>query len=48
MAGSGCRLIVDAQDRSRYDVAMLDPIDESPKSWGTLRISLARVRLKRP
>ncbi|HWR96951.1 MAG TPA: class I SAM-dependent methyltransferase [Candidatus Methanoperedens sp.] len=48
IAATGCRPLIDALDRACYDVAVLEPIDEFAKPWGTLRISMVRVRLRRP
>jgi hypothetical protein len=42
--GLGCQTIVDALDRSKYDVTLLDPVDEFPKSWGVLKVRFAQVR----
>lgn len=42
----GCRRIVDALDRSRFDVRILEPEDAFEKEWGTLRIRLARVSVR--
>jgi predicted O-methyltransferase YrrM len=42
--GLGCQTIIDALDRSRYDVQLLDPVNEFPKEWGTLKIRFAQVR----
>jgi predicted O-methyltransferase YrrM len=42
--GLGCQSIIDALDRSRYDVELLDPVNEFRKDWGTLKIRFAKVR----
>lgn len=42
--GLGCQTIVDALDRTKYDVTLLDPVDEFPKAWGVLRVRFAQVR----
>lgn len=42
--GGGCNALVDALDRSRFSVEMLEPVDEFGKSWGTLRTQMVRVR----
>jgi hypothetical protein len=42
--GLGCQSIVDALDRARYDVTLLEPVDEFPKSWGVLKVRFAQVR----
>lgn len=44
--GLGCQSIIDALDRSRYEVEVLDPVDEFPKPWGTLKVRMARVRAR--
>lgn len=44
VVGLGCQTIVDALDRSRYDVTLLDPIDRFPKAWGVLQVRFAQVR----
>jgi Methyltransferase domain len=42
--GLGCQTIVDALDRTKYEVTLLDPVDHAPKSWGVLKVRFARVR----
>lgn len=42
----GSRPLLDSLDRSQYVVDVLDPVDEFPKEWGTLRISMVRVKLR--
>ena len=42
--GLGCQTIVDALDRTTYEVTLLDPVDEFPKSWGVLKVRFAQVR----
>lgn len=48
LEGLGCQSIIDALDRGRYDVEVLEPTDAFEKPWGTLRVRMARVHLKRP
>ena len=42
----GCQYLIDALDRTVYDVEILDPSDSFKKDWGTLTINLAKVTLK--
>ncbi|MFN2565737.1 MAG: class I SAM-dependent methyltransferase [Gemmatimonadaceae bacterium] len=42
--GLGCQTIVDALDRAMYDVTLLEPVDQFPKSWGVLKVRFAQVR----
>jgi hypothetical protein len=42
--GLGCQTIVDALDRTKYEVTLLDPVDEFPKEWGVLKVRFAQVR----
>ena len=42
--GLGCQTIVDTLDRTRYDVTLLDPIDQFAKTWGVLKVRFAQVR----
>lgn len=44
--GLGCQTIVDALDRSKYEVRLLEPVDPAPKSWGVLKVRFAQVRLR--
>jgi hypothetical protein len=44
--GLGCQTIVDALDRTKYDVTLLDPVDEFRKSWGVLKVRFAQVRMR--
>jgi hypothetical protein len=44
VAGLGCQTIVDALDETKYEMTLLDPIDEFPKSWGVLKVRFAQVR----
>lgn len=44
----GCRGLVDALDREKYEVELLEPTDSFLKEWGTLRISMVRVRKRGP
>lgn len=41
--GGGCNRLVDTLDRGRFDVSILDPVDEFEKPYGTLRTQMARV-----
>lgn len=43
----GCQYLIDALDRTLYDVEILGPEDCFTKDWGTLCIKFAKVRLKR-
>ena len=42
--GLGCQTIVDALERTKYEVTLLDPVDAFPKSWGVLKVRFAQVR----
>jgi Methyltransferase domain len=42
--GLGCQTIIEALDRSKYEVTLLDPVDHFPKSWGVLKVRFAQVR----
>lgn len=44
---AGCQYVIDALDRSVYDVRILEPQDRFQKEWGMLGINLAQV-MKRP
>lgn len=44
--GCGCQKLIDALDRSVYDVKLLPHIDEFPQDWGTLRMRMVRVSMK--
>jgi hypothetical protein len=46
--GLGCQTIVDSLDQARYSVEVLQPTDEFPQPWGTLRVQIARVTLNQP
>jgi hypothetical protein len=46
LEGLGCQTIIDALDRSRYEVEVLDPIDAFEQPWGLLRVRMARVTLR--
>jgi methyltransferase family protein len=46
--GLGCQTIIDALDRNRYTVEVLEPTDEFELPWGKLRVQMARVGLRRP
>lgn len=43
----GCQYLIDALDRTMYDVVILGPEDCFKKDWGTLCIKFAKVTLKR-
>jgi hypothetical protein len=45
--GLGCQSIVDALDRARYDVTVLDPIDLIEREDGLLKVRMALVQRKR-
>lgn len=47
LSGLGCQSLIDALDRSRYEVSFPGPVDIFPQPWGQLRIRLAAVR-RRP
>ena len=42
----GAKSVVDQIDRTRYDVAILDPQDNVKSNWGPLKINFARVTRK--
>ena len=44
--GLGCQTIIDALDRDRYEVEVLEPTDSFARPWGTLRVRMASVRLR--
>jgi hypothetical protein len=44
--GLGCQSIVDALDRSTYQVEVLPTTDSFPQTWGVLRVRMARVSLR--
>ena len=46
--GLGCQSIIDGLDRAQYVVEVLEPADAFDQPWGTLRVKMARVRLRRP
>lgn len=46
VAGVGCQGLIDGLDRAAYEVTILEPEDRFAKEWGTLRVKMARVRLK--
>lgn len=41
--GGGCNALVDNLDREKFDVTLLDPVDEFNKPYGVLRTRIARV-----
>lgn len=45
--GLGCQTIIDALDRGRYEVEVLEPTDSFEQPWGALRVRMARVSLRR-
>lgn len=44
--GGGCNALVDSLDCDKFDVTLLDPIDEFNKPYGVLRTRIARVVAK--
>jgi hypothetical protein len=48
LEGLGCQSIIDALDRARYVVEILEPTDAFVQPWGTLRVKMARVKLRQP
>jgi hypothetical protein len=46
LEGLGCQSIIDALDRTHYVVEVLEPTDAFVQPWGTLRVKMARVKLK--
>ena len=48
VSGVGCQSLIDALDRNSYDVEFLKPEDPIQKEWGTLKISMAKVRKSHP
>lgn len=43
----GCQKLIDALDREKYDVEVLDPRNSFEKDWGTLHINFVRVRRRK-
>lgn len=39
----GCREVIDALDRNRYEVELLEPIDTFQKPWGLLEVQMVKV-----
>lgn len=48
LEGLGCQSIIDSLDPERYVVEVLEPTDAFDQPWGTLRVQMARVRLRQP
>jgi hypothetical protein len=48
LEGLGCQTIIDSLDTGRYAVEVLEPTDAFEQPWGTLRVKMARVRLRQP
>jgi predicted O-methyltransferase YrrM len=44
LPGLGCQALVAGLDPARYAVTRLEPVDEFPREWGTLRIRMVAVR----
>jgi hypothetical protein len=44
MEGFGCNAIVDGLDSEIYEVEIMEPMDVFRKSWGSLKIKMARIR----
>jgi hypothetical protein len=44
--GGGCNRLVDSLDRGRFEVMMLEPVDEFRKPYGTLRTQMVKVVLR--
>lgn len=44
--GGGCNKLVDSLDRARFDVTLLDPVDEFRKPYGLLKTQIVMVREK--
>jgi hypothetical protein len=47
LEGLGCREVIEAIDRSRYDVEVLEPTETAPQPWGMLEIRMVCVRPRR-
>ena len=47
LEGLGCQSIIKNLDENVYDIEILEPEDNFEKQWGTLRVNLVKVRLKR-
>lgn len=43
----GCQSIIDNLNRSKYEVEILRPQNRFDKSWGTLKVNMVKVTLKR-
>lgn len=41
--GGGCNALVDGLDRNKFDVTLLEPVDEFRKPYGTLQTQIAKV-----
>lgn len=46
VSGVGCQSLITGLDRNVYDIEILEPEDHFEKEWGTLRVSMVKVRLK--
>jgi hypothetical protein len=46
LEGLGCQNIIDSLDPDRYIVEVLEPTDAFDQPWGTLRVKMARIRLR--
>jgi hypothetical protein len=46
LEGLGCQSMVDSLDPLRYAVELLEPTDAFDQPWGTLRVKMARVRMR--
>lgn len=44
--GVGCQHLIDKLDRQEYEVDILEPEDHFEKEWGTLKVRMARVKLR--
>ena len=43
----GCQSLISDLDTNVYDIEMLEPEDHFEQKWGTLRVNMVKVRLKR-
>jgi predicted O-methyltransferase YrrM len=46
LAGLGCQSLIDALDRTRYDVRLLDPVDVIEREAGLLKLRMVLVQKK--
>ncbi|TVZ57033.1 methyltransferase family protein [Lutibacter sp. Hel_I_33_5] len=44
--GKGCNELIDALDRNKYQVELLNPINSFQHDWGVLNVRFAKVQLK--